>query len=182
MSNSDINLVDFTKYRDMAPALVTDDKIIEVMRLSKGDSAAITRAIDNMWQDIPDSKAVNGVAEWDVTPTEKRKAAKKKGEVSTPASGKEVRADKSRGLKSVAPKPVTPLPPQSSTAVKTYSTTVPHVVPVQERVHVPIGSSTVSQWSSTHMTIAEKLKQAELLKNAPPVPEEPVAPVIEVGP
>jgi hypothetical protein len=38
-----------TKYRDMAPEVVEDDTILELIQSNKGNHAAISAAIENMW-------------------------------------------------------------------------------------------------------------------------------------
>jgi hypothetical protein len=175
---SDISVLEFAKYREMAPAVVSDERIVGIMRASAGDVAGITKAIENLWHDIPDSRAVNPGSEWDITAVEKRKI-KKKVEVSADPVGKhrnkenkdyakdrdpsrESRADKGpAGFVKVAkqaPKAAAPAATQHKPAAAPAAVT-------PASISTP-SASVASQWTSTAMTFAEKLKQAELAKAA----------------
>lgn len=173
---------DFYKYRDMAPASVPDQRIEQLIEFSNGDAAAITLGIENMWHDIPDAEAVAG-SEWDVTPTEKRKAKKKIDVVpehkSKTKDGRDHREKSAAGDRNGAKsaKPVGPkAAPQSAAnkgpAVISDPIVAISVEPVQElvlekpAVRPPRNSQSTSQWTSAPITFAERLKAAEAAKAA----------------
>lgn len=174
---------DFGKYREMAPAIVPDEKIIEVIESSGGDVELISKAIENMWHDLPDSKAVNPGVDWDITPTEKKKM-KKKGELASSSNDtkgkskenhqfKELRVDKNsssaRSSKAAVTKSSLPQGPaghQKSALAPTQSSSS-HEKTNQAPMTTPSSSASGnSLWTSTSMTFAEKLKQAEAAKAA----------------
>lgn len=68
---------DLKKYRDVAPQLVSDDVLFEIIHKCNGDDIAIFAAIEDLWHDISDERAVQG-NEWETS--ERGKKAKKKPE------------------------------------------------------------------------------------------------------
>ena len=174
---------DFAKYREMAPAIVPDEKIIEVIESSEGNVDLITKAIENMWHDLPDSKAVNPGVDWDITPTEKKKM-KKKGELASSSNDskgkskdnlqtKEPKVDKNSNA-ARSSKPATtkislsqgPAGPQKNAPSPSQSSSSQEKMNHPPVMNLSSAASGNSLWTSASMTFAEKLKQAEAAKAA----------------
>jgi hypothetical protein len=169
------NNSDFLKYRDIAPANVSDERIRQLMERSNGDVNSITVGIQNMWQDIPDSKAINTVGDWDLTSTDKRKLKKKPDPVSNGHGSKHKIGEAKEGARGDKRDSDRPKERERSSArapAISKITQVSDYNPEPAAVIAPLSTpsstavSTGSTWGSASISLAEKLKQAEMSKLA----------------
>lgn len=155
-------LPDFAKYRDMTPGFISDEKVSALIAQHKGDPNGIARAIEDMWNNLPDSIAIHAVGEWDVPSNERRKAKKKSEPDIAPQHGRRKDDERARDRDSSKPNRARP---QTASAVETA---VPEMswgaapAQIHSSAYTPVslGQASATLWKSP-LTMAERLKQQQ---------------------
>lgn len=153
---------DFAKYRDMTPGFISDEKVSALIAQHKGDPNGIARAIEDMWNNLPDSIAIHAVGEWDMPSNERRKA-KKKSEPAAPQHSRrkdDERVAKDPQFKPSRPKSQAPYAEAAAPEMTGGWGAAPAQMYAPAHTPVSLGQASATLWKSP-LTMAERLKQQQ---------------------